>query len=133
MLNYFKKLEDQESEGQSLQVNFHRRSVKGEFKVFKMTDNGFRIVFIPALNLSGYGKDEDEAFDLLKFSIDEYFNSLFKLKIDRIQNELGLLGWKQDRLHHKRFHNVTFVDKQGILKNFNLPAETHIEEMAVSV
>ena len=133
MLNYFKKLEDQESEGQSLQVNFHRRSVKGEFKVFKMTDNGFRIVFIPALNLSGYGKDEDEAFDLLKFSIDEYFNSLFKLKIDRIQNELGLLGWKQDRLHHKRFHNVAFVDKQGILKNFNLPAETHIEEMAVSV
>jgi hypothetical protein len=130
-INAFTRIPD--SPNQLLQINFHHKSVKGEFKLFKIVEEQFKILFIPSLNLSGYGSNDEEALEMLKDSLDTYFNNLFKLKNDRVLNELGLLGWKQDRIHHKRFNNVAYVDKEGILRNFNLPAETEIEESSIAI
>jgi hypothetical protein len=47
--------------------------------------------------------------------------------------ELRKLGWVPNKIFKKKLSNQAYVDKDGILKNFNLSAETEIKEHFVSI
>jgi len=119
-----------------LNVYFGRPGrVEAGFNVFSFTDNSHIIVYVPSLNLSAYGNTEEEAMDMLiNVVIDDFFESLVRSSEGEVFQRLGKLGWSlQDHGHEREFTNSAYVDKDGILRNFNLPADTPINQQAVTV
>ncbi len=118
---------------QALFINKSKKRIKGTLRVFYIQDGAFKVVYMPSLNLSGYGKNDKEASKMLKKILDDYFESLVSLNRDHLISELSKYGWTTKELFAKRFVNDTYVDKDGVLKNFELPHDTPIEESMIKV
>ena len=121
----------------NLRIDFSHRKAKGKITVLYFLDNGIHVAFVPSLNLSAYGDSPKEATDML-FGVvmDDFMSNLTDLGIDGATNELKKLGWKSNRFFKKKFEADPFgpyVDKEGILTNFNLPKETSIDTKVVSI
>ncbi len=121
------------SEQQEIKINIKRQTVTGKLTLFSFVDNGYHIAYVPALNLTGYGDSIDEANALIDVVMEDYWKSLFSLSEKKVLEELKKLGWKRNPLYNKDFYTEAHVDKEGILRNFNLPAETEIKEQMVGV
>ena len=63
----------------------------------------------------------------------DFFKALVHLSEDRLMQELEKLGWSKTGGELRSFENTVFVDRDGILQNFGLPADTVIEEQLLSV
>ena len=113
---------------QSLTVNFNKGTVKSSINVFEIIDHGHTILYIPALDMSGYGDNRQEANEMLIDSVSEYFQTLVKLPDYTITEELNKYGWQRSVFFKKKFQNSTYIDKKGILQNFNLPEDTPVTE-----
>ncbi len=85
---------------------------------FRDKDTNQFITFCPSLDLTGYGENELKALEMLKFSINDYFNYLINLSPKEIEKELRLHGFTHDKIKNKEYSKV-FVDINGDLKNFN--------------
>ncbi len=115
-----------------IKINFKKRHFEGRICVFDFIDNGHHIAYMPSLNLSGYGDSEHEARQLLMdFVVKDFLEGLFTLSEHKINEELKKLGWERS-LFFKEF-SKSYVDKDGVLREFNLPAETQIESQLMSV
>jgi len=117
---------------QTLIIHKAKGRINGTMKVFMIQDGEYWVTFMPALDLTGYGKTTDEADSMLKEALDDYFMKVINLKSDQIQKELSKYGWVKG-FFSKRFKNSVYVDKEGILKNFELPKDTPIKESMVQV
>jgi predicted RNase H-like HicB family nuclease len=94
--------------------------VEGLLKTFTGQQGEFYVSIVPALNVSGYGKDEAEALESLRENLNTFFDDLFELsEIDR-HKEVMKLGWVRDKFSKKRFSS-SFLDDNGILQNFDFP------------
>lgn len=117
---------------ESLKVNLSKRSVRMHVRMFKFRDKDTRqiIMYMPSLEITGYGADEKKAFEMLDFSIREYFDFLLNLKsYHKLEEELTKLGWKHTPRANKEFSKA-FVSSDGELKNFNAVAD-EVEELTV--
>ncbi len=76
------------------------------------------VIYVPSLELTGYGESEEKAEEMLRFSLNEYFEYLLKLSPDKMNRELSVLGWKHSKVKNKEFSKA-YVDMKGDLKNFN--------------
>jgi hypothetical protein len=105
---------------QILHINRNTRKVAWLVKAvrFKDKDTKQSIVYIPSLELTGYGNNEKKALEMLKFSVDDFFGHLINLSTKEMNNEISKLGWKQNRLK-KKDYSKTYVDIDGNLKSFN--------------
>ena|ERR1051325_8155385 len=117
---------------QFLVIRKHKNSIEINVKYFLITDGKFKVVFVPALNLSGYGKTAEEAHSMLEEAMDDYFGRIIKFKQDVLIHELSKFGWKLVSAS-KRFENRAYINKEGILRDFKLPEGTPIEERMVSL
>lgn len=116
------------NEQDSLQISFSSKRVKGNFRVYYFMDHDHYIAYMPSLQLTGYGDNKKEAVDMLfDVVLDDFCENLLELPTEKANNLLSNLGWKRNKLFHKKFSTNSFVDKEGILRNFNLPIETKIE------
>lgn len=71
-----------------------------------------KVIFVPALDISGYGKTSEEANEMVRFSIDFFMKNLIVLPIKSIKAELSKLGWTNQILHTKVYHpNFNPTDK----------------------
>lgn len=59
-------------------ISFNKKGVKLNISVISFVEEKTHIVFCPALDMSGYGTTEDEAFESLKVSIKEYLDYTLK-------------------------------------------------------
>ena len=98
--------------------------ISGTMSVFKFRDRDTRqiIHYVPCLELTGYGSDETKSFEMLRFSIDNFFDHLMSLSPKKREKEFSDLGWKQNTLKNKEFSKL-YVDISGELKNFNAVAD----------
>lgn len=85
---------------------------------FKDKDTHQDVCYCASLDLSGYGDTEEKASEMLKFSINDYFQSFGLLSSKQIDAELAKIGWKQHKLWRKQYSKA-YVDINGDLKNFN--------------
>lgn len=110
---------------QSLVINQNKKKIKSILTriVFADKNTNQIIMYIPALDISGYGSTEGEAKEMLDFSVDEFYEYLIELPLRKIQQILSALGWKRNKLHNKEYSNA-HVDVDGVLKNFNPIKET---------
>ena len=120
------------NEPQTLIINKSKGTIRGVLRVFYITDRKFQVAFMPALNVSGYGKTQDEARSMLREIIEDYFTGLLELKRVKLMAELSKFGW-QSGSFKKRFENTAHVDKEGILRNLAMPKNTPVVESMVEV
>lgn len=85
---------------------------------FKDADTHQFVIFVPSLNISGYGETHEKAQEIVKFNMDEFFKYIVLLSQKKRDSELAALGWKQNKLKAKEFSNA-YVDGDGELKEFN--------------
>lgn len=118
-----------------LNIHFSEpRSASGQLNVLKFRDHDFAVCYIPSLNLSAYGDTHKEALErLFQEVFKDFIDSLTLLGNDRGTKELEKLGWKRNQLFKKRFVSESYIDKAGVLKNFNLPNGTPVESEVVEV
>lgn len=96
---------------------------------FTDADTGQRVCYIPALDISGYGENDEKAIEMAKFSIQEYFSYLNSLSLKNKETELLSMGWKSDKLKNKEF-SKTFVEGEDELQKFNA-AEGKVERLTL--
>ena len=130
MINKFKPLQVQTKD--NLHINFNKKQITGTLTVHTFDDHGHVVSYCPTLNLSAYGENKNEAMHrLIHDVIDDFFSDLTKNQEAGLA-ELAKLGWKQEVFFKKRFVSESFVDREGILRNFNLPETTLVETSTVS-
>jgi hypothetical protein len=116
-----------------LKIDFKKERITGGLCVFDFIDNGHNIAYLPSLNLTGYGDTKQEAHELLmKHVLTDFFEGLFTLSQSQVVEELKKLGWEKSHFFNKEF-SKSYVDKDGVLREFNLPAETQIESQLMEV
>lgn len=118
----------------NLQPGKNKRA-KAYLFLYEFEDNGFFIVYNKSLELSAYGKTPEEA---KKMFIDvvypDFCENLAKLPETEIYKELKRLGWTQHSAFlEKELSNVACVDKEGILRDFNLVEGVTIKDQYVAV
>ena len=67
------------------------QKVKVRLDLIKFEDTGCQIVYCPALDLSGYGKTNEEAEESFKITLEEFFR--YTLNKNTLKKELLRLGW----------------------------------------
>ncbi|TPE43991.1 hypothetical protein [Pontibacter mangrovi] len=92
-------------------------------------DHGYYIIYIPSLNISAYGSSMMEAQEMFEVMIDDFCENLYSLSEAERTAELRKYGWNRNPYFNKRFEiSQSFVDKEGLLKNFELSEDTKVEE-----
>lgn len=92
----------------------------GMLKIFTGQQSNYWVSIIPALNVSGYGKNEADAFQALKENLDTFFEDLFRLSdIDR-DNVMVNIGWEIETAFPNKFSNPA-VNEQQVLQSFDHP------------
>lgn len=118
----------------SLVINYKKKKVHGEFRVIGFEDHGHHIAYISSLNLSGYGNTPQEALEMLmKVVVSDFCENILSLPEYMITEEMEKLGWKRGKLLRKTFSTSAYVDKEGILRNFNLSPDTKVSESVLQV
>jgi predicted RNase H-like HicB family nuclease len=116
---------------QKLTINYRKREVSALLQIFLIKDGTWHVAYVPSLNISGYGKTEAGAYKMIKEVFEDYFVSIIKLDKEQISRELSKYGWERNAGFKKHYENKSYVDKFGVLNNFNLPKETPIKESKI--
>ncbi|HLT71278.1 MAG TPA: hypothetical protein VKZ75_01435 [Cyclobacteriaceae bacterium] len=115
-----------------IKIDFSSKSAAFGVWLYTFKDDSYHIAFIPSLNLTGYGATEKEASDMLFGEVlEDFIGTLFSIPESKVTEELTKLGWKRSKLLRKKFYNTPYIDREGVLKNFNLPEETPIKSTFV--
>lgn len=122
------------SKGYYIRVNRHKGAVQGTYKLYEFYENDSYIIYAPQVNLSSYGADKKEAFDMFMFVVDDFHKSLINLSDSAVINVLGELGWTKRKIGRKNFgYSGAYIDSKGVLKEFDLPEDTEIKEAQITV
>lgn len=115
----------------TLRVNHKAGKINGRLGLFKYRDKDTRqlVLYIPSLEITSYGADDKKALEMLKFSVNDYFDLLFSMPAKKRELELSNLGWKHSPLKNKEFSKA-YVDLSGKLKNLNAVAD-EVEALTV--
>ena len=91
------------------------RTIVVDLSIISFEDGGARVCYCPALDVYGYGNDEQEAIDSLGISMEEFFR--YSLAKKTLISEMEKLGWTIKK--QKRFTppNLSHLLKQN--KDFN--------------
>lgn len=81
------------------------------------SQQGFEILYCPALDLKGLGKSKQEAENHFNMVLDEYFNNLCNHS-NKLKNDLGLLGWNVDYRRNDALKAPTLSDSFNVNKHF---------------
>ena len=117
-----------------IQIKEDEKSVRGVLHSVEFEDHGHYVIFVPSLNLSAYGDNKMEAHNMLKAVVDDFCETLTELPKKEMLAELSKFGWQQSKLFKKQFEKAdSYIDKEGILKEFDLAEDTKIREEYVTV
>jgi hypothetical protein len=127
--NFLKKTKKAGSD--SLKINKRAGNVSGSLTAIRFRDKDTRqiIIYIPALELTGYGATTEKAELMINFSMEDYFEYLLSMPSKKINAELEGLGWKHNAYKNKEY-SKSYVDVNGELKNFNAVADT-VEQLTL--
>ena len=114
-----------------LSLSKNRKKASITAGLFKYRDKDTRqiVLYIPSLDITGYGSDEEKAMEMINFSIDQFFRWITTLPNKQVEMELKRLGWKHV-LYKNKEYSQTYVDGDGKLTNFNAVAD-EVERLTV--
>lgn len=101
-------------------ISLKENRLRGTLSFFSGQQGEYWVCIVPSLNVSGYGINENDAFENLKENIELFCKDLFSLNMIQRKIELKNLGWVQDKYFNKKY-KTPFVDENGVLQNFDFP------------
>ncbi|NGM63509.1 hypothetical protein G5B30_16490 [Sphingobacterium sp. SGG-5] len=109
--------------------------IKGNVTAVSFMDGDFHILYIPSLNLSSYGNTFEEAKQMMEEVVVKDFcvNVLKNKNKGYVISELKKLGWTKSPFFEKDLSKSAYIDKEGILREFELPENTPIREENVQI
>lgn len=132
-VNFYQKIIKVQTKN-SLKIDWRAKSSTGTVNAFMFKDGGFHVIYIPSLKLSSYGDTAEEATQMMnEVVLKDFLDTLFEAAESDAMDELRKLGWVQSSFFRKKFTSESYVDKNGILKDFNLEEDTEIHEATVNV
>ena len=107
-----------------LKINTSKREINLNARLLKFPDKDTKqiIYYIPAIDITGYGENDEKAIEMLNFSVKEFFAFLENLTRRQLETELYKLGWNKVWYKQKEYSKA-HVDAKGELQNFNAIAE----------
>ena len=102
-------------------------NIKGSVIGFQFTDKETEsiVIYVPSLDISGYGQTVTKALEMVQFSINSYMQELCKLPLKSIHQELFKLGWSKQKFHTKilnpNFTPKAKLEDQGISDYQEIP------------
>lgn len=78
-------------------------------------ETGQITLYIPSLEISGYGENIDKADIMLRHQVQDFFQYLADNHKHDIRTELLRYGWRRTSIDRHRFSNA-FIDKEGLLQ-----------------
>ena len=109
-------------------------SIKGQVRAVDFEQDGHYIIYIPSLGLSAYGDDVVQARKMMsEFVIPDFCETLLQQSLSKIINELKNLGWAPSPFFKSELSTAAHIDKEGILKDFDLPRNTVMHESLLAV
>jgi predicted RNase H-like HicB family nuclease len=94
----------------------------GRLLVFSGEQGEFWVSIVPSLNVSGYGKTENEANESLQENLHTFCKDLFSVSEDQRKVELKKMGWVPNKLFKKKYAKA-IVDENGVLQHFDHPEQ----------
>jgi hypothetical protein len=124
---------DSKSDPEFIQVNQARKVIRGKFYTFRYTDRDTNqiMLYIPSIDVSGYGETEEMAKEILHFNMQELFKFLLAASGETLHHELKKLNWKKNRFASKQFSR-SVVDINGDLREFNA-VDNKVERLLTAV
>jgi hypothetical protein len=117
-----------------IKIDLKKKGGKARLYVVEFIDNGFMVAYNQSLNLSGYGKTSGEAKEMLfKEVLMDFFENLFQQTPTIIYETLHNLGWQRSPFFKQELSKTALIDREGILRNFNLPIETEMHGELVNL
>jgi hypothetical protein len=101
-------------------IELSNNTIHGKLAAFSGVQGEFVVAVIPSLNVSGYGRTEEEAAESLKENLDTFCEDLFALPEADRYAALKDLGWERNPYFKNQMSN-SLVDEDGVLKNFDQP------------
>ncbi len=117
---------------QILKIHPSKEKIDAILTFYYFEDHSHHIAYIPALDISGYGDTKYESHKMACDILEEVFISLSSLSNSAIHSELKKYGWSKAKYSSKKFIG-SYIDKEGVLRNFNLSEKTEISEELLSV
>jgi hypothetical protein len=118
-------------ENEFIKINYRKKLIEGNLLAHSFESDGLQFVYVPSLNISGYGSNQEEAQEMVNICIKDFIETLFSVNESIAIEEIKKLGWKKHKFFNK--YQAPFVDKDGILREFNLSKETRIETSNLTV
>lgn len=118
---------------ESLNINIKKQTLKGNFSAIAFKEGETQIVYIPSLQLSSYGDTLDEAREMMEKVLHDFSKNLVTLPEAKVNSILTNLGWKKDSIFKKRMTNLSETTFDDIIKEFNLPKDTPVQEIPIAV
>lgn len=117
-----------------LTIDFAHQVITATLSGYSFEDHGFKMLYIPALNLSAYGDTAEEARQMMnELVMPDFLTRLASLSKMAVFEYLSKLGWSAINRESTSFETSAYVDKDGVLRNFDLPADTPIKEDLITV
>ncbi|MEM7551799.1 MAG: hypothetical protein AAF363_19115 [Bacteroidota bacterium] len=122
---YFNR--DSQIKDEYLSVLYNDHKVVCECNIFYMRDNHeFTVAFVPSLSLTGYGRHENIAFQMLEEAAEDYFDALLSLSGNELENELSKFGWTKDS-SKEIFMIERSLSSNDLLKKYNMPEHASVK------
>lgn len=118
---------------ETLNIDIHNKSFKAKLIGINFKEGESYIVYIPSLELSGYGDSFKEAHALLKSTLDSFSKDLLALSDIQINKELTRLGWEKNKFFKKRLSHLSETTFDDVKKMFNLPEDTVATRVPIAV
>ncbi|RZM26571.1 MAG: hypothetical protein EOO88_16485 [Pedobacter sp.] len=117
-----------------MHIDYLSGTIESNIHIVSLEDNGYHINYAPALQISSYGHTQEEARDMMiNIVIPDLFENILKIGKPATLEFLSKLGWSAVDRESKDFKNSAFVDRDGILQNFNLPQDTKIQDEVLTL
>ncbi|WP_304064335.1 hypothetical protein [Pedobacter glucosidilyticus] len=114
--------------------NSKLKKINAKLKAIDLIDGNFHICYIPSLKLSAYGSTSSEAFKMMKnIVIPDFCETLMSQEKNKILSELKALGWSQSPFFKTELCKSAHIDKEGILRDFDLSENTELRERLMTV
>jgi hypothetical protein len=103
--------------------NHQNKKVDVNLPMIIFEEDGCQVMYCPALDISGYGKTEQEAFSSFEVCISEFF--LYTLNKGTFYEELGRMGWNIKKNKNKAITPPTLQHLLESNDNFSRIFNTH--------
>ncbi|MCZ2480056.1 hypothetical protein [Aquirufa nivalisilvae] len=92
---------------------------------FSGKQGDYWVSIIPSLNISGYGKTEEDSNEDLNYNVKVFCHDMFAADENSRIQELKKLGWVRGGLLKKQY-SKSFIDSDGVLQNFDHPEDVKV-------